>query len=291
MKLEMSGSHTAAPVQAVAHIGKSNRPSRIRRRSVRELEVLLDIANIDLATARVAAADEAVLTRTKIVTMAHEFRTPMNSVLGYAQLIEMRTDEPASKKAAHLIVKSGEHLLCLIKDALQFEIAPPEDSPYRVEPVLLAQVIHDAIDLVRPIASNSNVRVESSDWDSCGVKVMANFRRLVQVVTNLLSNAVKFNSPDGWVKIKCASEENGVQRIEVQDSGSGISARDQLMLFRPFQRVGDRQTEGTGLGLVISRAFMERMGGKLGLLRSSEEGSTFFLDIPAVNPVNLQPAA
>jgi signal transduction histidine kinase len=123
------------------------------------------------------------------------------------------------------------------------------------------------------------------------VRVVANCRRLLQVLTNLLANAVKYNRPGGRVELRCAPADNGMQRIEVKDSGSGITAKEQNMLFRPYRRLGDKRADGTGLGLVISREFMELMGGRLGLAQSSSAGSTFFIELAGTLPAGLRPAA
>ncbi len=159
-----------------------------------------------------------------------------------------------------------------------------------LEPVAVAEVVQECLSLVRQQAAERHVRCENlcSDPDPHEIcYVLADRQRLRQVLLNLLSNAVKYNRPDGRLRISCrrtlTAEGNGHQlRLEVSDTGAGLSAADVGRLFTPFERLSAEKsfTEGTGLGLSLSKGLVEAMHGTIGVDSVPDEGSTFWLCLP-----------
>jgi PAS domain S-box-containing protein len=239
----------------------------------------LAAANTRLRDA-VERADAANLAKSQFLSrMSHELRTPMNAVLGYAQLLDRKYKEPEIQEYAGAILRGGRHLLKLIDELLDIGRVESGEVSVSVERVAVEDVLNHALTMVRPTANSANIKLSIQSETCRGVQVEADRGRLAQVLINLLGNAVKYNRPDGQVVVTCASEPNGLSRIEVSDTGFGISADDQLRLFQPFQRFGDLGIEGTGLGLALSYRLVDIMGGRLGLAHSSERGSTFFVEL------------
>ena len=211
--------------------------------------------------------------------MSHELRTPLNAVLGFAQLLEIRYEDPKIKEAAEAIMKGGHHLLQMINEVLDLSRIDTGTMAVSVEPVPVSDMWHQAIDLLTPIADAAGIKFTVEVENCADSHVMADRQRLLQVMINLINNAIKYNRPGGTVRARCQDIDGGYSRVEIVDTGVGISKRDQNLLFQPFQRFGGQHVEGTGLGLALSERFVRLMGGKLGLLKSSSKGSTFYVDL------------
>jgi CheY-like chemotaxis protein len=205
--------------------------------------------------------------------------------MGYAQLLDMQYDDPNIAEATRSILKGGQHLLQLVNEVLDLSRIESGIFAISLEPVSVEEVLGDAIGMVQPLADRDGIRLVI-DWAGCkNLYLEADRQRLVQVLVNLLGNGIKYNRPNGRVTVLCRAKSETSARIEVVDTGFGISPVDQKRLFEPFQRFGDHLVEGTGLGLALSERFMRLMGGRLGLSESSETGSTFFVDLPcSVSP-------
>ncbi len=154
----------------------------------------------------------------------------------------------------------------------------------------MAEVIQEALDLVRPLAQQRNITVSNlSEEDDQYVK--ADRQRLRQVLLNLLANGVKYNTEGGRLVVSIEPRENGMIRAAVADTGHGISPQELEKLFRPFERLAGESlaVEGTGLGLALSKGLVEAMGGSIGV-ESTPGGSTFWFDLaPAKPPSDLSP--
>jgi CheY-like chemotaxis protein len=147
--------------------------------------------------------------------------------------------------------------------------------------VSVDEVLRETLDLVRPLAQERTISLLEENRES-GVYVLADRQRIRQVLLNLLTNAVKYNHNEGNVRIDCAPAGEGRLRISVQDTGPGIDAEKRSRVFTPFDRLGAEQgdVEGTGLGLALSKALMEAMGGTIGVESAPGFGSTFWLELP-----------
>jgi signal transduction histidine kinase len=217
--------------------------------------------------------------------MSHELRTPLNSVLGFAQLLEMEITDPKQARQLGHINQAGKNLLALINDILDTARIEAGQLSVSLERVSVAQSIRDAVELITPLADKRGVTV-TVELPDAGQFVLADANRLGQILINLLSNAVKYNLQDGRIRVFCESTPANTTRIHVIDTGVGIAAADQDVVFQPFARInaGRTSVEGTGIGLGLARSLAELMHGSLGFRSQLQEGSDFWVDMPEVPP-------
>jgi signal transduction histidine kinase/CheY-like chemotaxis protein len=216
-----------------------------------------------------------------LANMSHEIRTPMNAILGLAHLVERDTTDALQRERLAKLERAGRHLLQVINDILdlskieagRIELA---DEDFEVEALLAG-----ALDLVAVAARDKGLEL-ILDTDHVPARLRGDPQRLTQAIANLLSNAVKFTER-GWVclRVELQAQEGDecVVRFEVQDTGPGLDAAQTARLFQPFAQ-GDPSTTrrhgGTGLGLVLTRHFAQRMGGDAGVDSRPGEGSRFW---------------
>lgn len=215
--------------------------------------------------------------------MSHELRTPLNVILGFAQLMELDV-EPGSAAEENLqqILQAGRHLLQLIEEVLDLSRIEAGRLDLSPEDLPLSEVVSEVIDLLRPLAHQRMITINSY-VGHLPYYVRADRRRLRQVVMNLLSNAIKYNRDAGVVTITASVRPEGQRiRLSVADTGPGIPEDQQGRLFEPFERLGAEESgiEGTGIGLVTSKQLIEAMGGAIGFSSQPGQGSTFWIDIP-----------
>jgi signal transduction histidine kinase len=219
-----------------------------------------------------------------LANMSHELRTPLNAIIGFSEvLIERIFGDLNDKQDDYLrdIHSSGKHLLTLINDIL--DLSKVEAGRMELEPVAfdLATAISNAMTLVRERAHRHDIKLALRADPSLG-EIIADERKFKQILVNLLSNAVKF-TPDGGRVDVSARRDHGNIVVAVRDTGIGIAAEDQAAVFEEFRQVGrddaSRQ-EGTGLGLALTRRFVELHGGEIWLESELGKGSTFSFTIP-----------
>ena len=248
-----------------------------RQVATRTAELASTNAKLTVALKR---ADSANLAKSQFLSrMSHELRTPMNAVLGYSQLLLRRYQDPEILEFAGAIHSGGKHLLKLIDEVLDIGRVESGELSVSLEPVEYDEVLAEVMKIIKPIASAAGVDVTIHSPANAWVLLKADRQRLIQVLINLLGNAIKYNRKRGRVDVTCICGDGATGRIEVSDTGYGISPSDQALLFQPFQRFGDLGIEGTGLGLALSQRLMGLMGGRLGLAESSDRGSTFFVEL------------
>lgn len=211
--------------------------------------------------------------------MSHELRTPLNAVIGYAQLLNFKFQEPEVQEGTRSILKAGRHLLSLINEVLDLARIDTGRMAISLEPVQVSLVIQNAIELITPIAQESKITLDYRDGTCLEEAALADRQRLLQVFINLISNGIKYNRPYGQVTIRCELINDTHVRVVIEDTGVGILEVDRERLFQPFERLGTQVTDGSGLGLVLSKRFVELMGGRLDLLSSSPQGSRFAVDL------------
>lgn len=210
--------------------------------------------------------------------ISHELRTPLNAVLGFAQLLlaEEAADEPRSglrgQRLRH-IQTAGQHLLTLINDLLDLSGIEGGEMRIAMQPLQLAPLVHGTLPLLQSLLSECGVTMHC---DEILGEVLADPTRLRQVLLNLLSNAVKYNRPEGTVRLSVRAE-GGEIAIAIEDTGLGLDPAQQQRLFEPFNRLGAELSPvaGAGIGLLITRTLVKRMGGRLVVRSRAGEGSVF----------------
>jgi len=222
-----------------------------------------------------------------LANMSHELRTPLNAIIGFSEVLNERMfGELNDKQAEYLndIHASGQHLLSLINDI--FDLSKVEAGRMELEPAEfdLPSVIDNALILVRERAGRRGIALERWIGAQVGV-IRADERKVKQVLLNLLSNAIKFTPEGGRVEVRAAINDD-VAAISVIDTGIGIAQEDQEAVFEEFRQVGTaaKKVEGTGLGLALSRKFVELHGGRISVTSVVGEGSTFTFTIPCRMP-------
>lgn len=214
--------------------------------------------------------------------MSHELRTPLNAILGFGQLLQLEELPASAGESVDRIVKAGRHLLALINEVL--EISRIEEGRHRtaLEPVHACDPLTEALDLAGPFSREREIEIVKDLHGGLYRFVLADYQRLKQVLLNILTNALKYNRRGGTVYV--SFEALGVDRLRyrVADTGHGMRREEAEKAFLPFERLGaDRtETEGTGLGLALSRSLIEAMGGAIGIEHTAPgEGTTFYVDL------------
>ena len=227
------------------------------------------------------AAERANLAKNEFLSrMSHELRTPLNAILGFGQLLEMDDLTEDQRENIHQIMRGGRHLLALINEVLDISRIETGTLSFSLEPVPLAAVVAECIDLMRPAARERNITIEPVEIPN-RQHVLADRQRLKQVLLNLLSNAIKYNHDGGTVAIVLQALPSAFLRITVQDSGPGIPTDKLGRLFQPFDRLGAEagNIAGTGLGLALSRSLVEAMEGRLWAESTEGEGARFHMEL------------
>jgi CheY-like chemotaxis protein len=216
--------------------------------------------------------------------MSHELRTPLNAVLGFGQLLEVDNLSDDQHDSVNHILKAGRHLLDLINEVLDISRIEAGELALSPEPVLVSDLIQEAVDLMRPAVDQRGIQVVVDRSGICDCYVFADRQRGKQILLNLLSNAVKYNRTRGTIALTCQQQNDARISISVADTGHGIAAERLGLLFVPFERLGAEGTdvEGTGIGLALSKRLAEAMGGTIGATSSLGQGSVFSLELPRV---------
>ena len=234
-----------------------------------------------LLAGRASAAQAASRAKTEFLARtSHELRTPLNAILGYAQLLEAGLREPREREHAEHIRQAGQHLLSLINEVLDIGRIEAGKLTLACVPVALAPLLDEAMMLMAPLARQRGVLLRH-DHAGIAVAVLADRQRLLQALLNLLSNAIKYGPRDGIVALHLAPGDE-LAAIHIDDNGPGITPSLRTRLFAPFDRLGAERgkTEGAGLGLAVSKALMQAMGGDVILHDRPGPGSRFTLTLP-----------
>ena len=230
-----------------------------------------------------AEAEAANRAKSEFISrMSHEFRTPLNAILGFAQLLELDELTADQRESVDHVLRAGRHLVDLVNEVLDISRIEAGRLSLSIEPVDAAVVVAETMALLGPDAAQREVQLRPPvSGEPCWVH--ADRQRLLQVLLNLVSNAVKYNRVDGWVSVAW-HEAGGRARIEVADSGIGIAPEAMPRLFQAFERLGASATgvEGTGLGLALSRRLAQAMGGTVDAESEPGRGSRFWVELEAV---------
>jgi signal transduction histidine kinase len=249
----------------------------------------------DLATIRalnLSLRDTAVRKDEFLASVSHELRTPLNVVLGYIDLLldhSFGPLEPAQRDILHRITKNASNLSHLINDLVDLSRIEAGRMPVEMEIVELGPLFADLSAVMEVLLAGHDVAFESAIAPECG-HVSADPDRLKQIVSNLLVNAVKFTER-GSIALRAEALPDGRMAITVADTGIGIPAGDQRVIFEPFRQAHDRQRRapGAGIGLSISSRLATLMGGTLGVESAPGRGSIFTLVLDTAPAIAARP--
>ncbi len=219
-----------------------------------------------------------------LANMSHELRTPLNAIIGFSEVLQERMFGELNDKQAEYtddILTSGRHLLSLINEILDLSKVEAGRMELELATFDLPLAIDNARTFVRERVTKHGINLDVDVDERLG-DVIADERKIKQVLLNLLSNAVKFTPEGGRIGIK-ARQTNGGVEISVSDTGIGISAEDQPKIFEEFRQVGSdnaKKVEGTGLGLTLAKKFVELHGGRIWVTSEEGKGSTFSFTLP-----------
>ena len=236
-------------------------------------------------TARLAAEAANQAKSAFLASMSHELRTPLNGILGYAQLLQMQDDLAAPARRGLATIEScGRHLLALVNDVLDLARIEAGRLDLAHEPVRLRRLIDQIADSVRPDVARKRLGFELDIQPDLPAVVLADERRLSQVLLNILGNAVKFTDTGSLtlrVDSRAAGDGMACLRFEIHDTGVGLGADELAVIFQPFEQLGSQaqRAQGTGLGLAITQALMRQMGGSVTVRSVPGQGSVFTVEL------------
>jgi signal transduction histidine kinase len=224
-----------------------------------------------------------------LANMSHELRTPLNAIIGFSEVLHERMFGELNEKQSEYIqdiLTSGRHLLSLINDILDLSKVEAGRMELELSRFDLSAALDNAVTLVRERAARHEIRLDLLVDPAVGAMV-ADERKVKQILLNLLSNAVKFTPAGGHVGVtagptQAAAEPPGTVEIAVSDTGIGIAAEDLTAVFQEFRQVGSavERAEGTGLGLTLTKKFVELHGGRIWVASEVGKGSTFTFTLP-----------
>ena len=248
----------------------------------KRLDEVLQGKNAELESATFVA-EKANLAKSEFLSrMSHELRSPLNAILGFAQLMDSDTPPATLSQKASIdqILHAGWYLLELINEILDLAVIESGKLSLSVEPVSLAEVLLECQAMIEPRGQKRNLTLSFPQFEFPRF-VFSDRIRLKQVLINLLSNAIKYNQPGGKVVLTCSTSSAGRTRISVRDTGPGLPPEKLRQLFQPFNRLGQESSveEGTGIGLVVSKLLVELMGGVIGVESTVGAGSVFWFEL------------
>jgi len=254
------------------------------------VQIRLDVTHqkryeTELRSAR-DAAERASRAKSEFLSkMSHDLRTPLNAVLGFAQILLLEEGgerlSEQQRSAVGTIERTGRHLLELVEDILDLSRIENRAIQLSIEMLALDQVVAEAQSHTAAMAADHRTRLVLLTDFGLQPRVIGDRRRVVQVMTNLLSNAIKYGIAGGEVAIDAAPVDDHI-RVSVSDNGPGIAPEHQMRLFEPFNRAGAEHsaTEGTGIGLTIAKGLVEQMGGAIGCESKPGQGARFWFTLP-----------
>ncbi|MEM9166461.1 MAG: PAS domain-containing protein [Planctomycetota bacterium] len=268
-------------------------------RPVRIVGVIIDIDDRQEASDRLSqalmAAEQANAAKTQfLANMSHEIRTPMTSILGYTEILlsdGAELDAEKRSESMRTIHRNGTNLLTLINDILDIsKIEAGKMSLERIETDIVA-LCREVTQLMRVRAEGKGIDLKVAPYGECPVEIASDPARLRQILVNLVGNAVKFTETGSVLVRVRPGDERASLRIEVEDTGVGLSESQLESLFQPFQQADasmSRRFGGTGLGLSISKRLAELLGGNISVASSYGQGSTFTLELGLEDQADLR---
>jgi PAS domain S-box-containing protein len=257
----------------------------------KHFEQALQQTNVQLENAK-STAEKANLAKSDFLSsMSHELRSPLNAILGFAQLMESASPEPTATQAARIaqILQAGWYLLNLINEILDLAVIESGTVPLSKESVSLPELMSECRAMMEPQAQQRDIRMTFPRFDT-PMFVRADRTRVKQILVNLLSNAIKYNREQGTVVVECTVSAPERIRFSVKDTGAGLPPEKLAHLFQPFNRLGQEvgSVAGTGIGLVVSKRLAELMEGVLGVESTVGVGSVFWCELISATPSQLK---
>ncbi|HEX2459244.1 MAG TPA: response regulator, partial [Vicinamibacterales bacterium] len=246
------------------------------------LDQVLQEKNVELESAK-SVAEQANLAKSDFLSsMSHELRSPLNAILGFAQLMESdsQSPTPSQKESITQILDAGWHLLNLINEILDLAVIESGKVSLSGESVSLDEVMLECRAMMEPQAHQRGISMTFPQFDNpCFVS--SDRTRLKQILINLLSNAIKYNTARGTVVVDYTVSAPDRIRINIKDTGAGLRPEKLAQLFQPFNRLGQEAggEEGTGIGLVVTKRLVELMGGAIGVDSTVGAGSVFWIEL------------
>ena len=269
-------------VERTSDLNISNEKLRLQNKMLRQSDEELRLAKAEADYARQAAERASAAKSEFLSRLSHELRTPMNAILGFGQLLEMEQLTSEQEEELSHILLAGRHLLDLINEILDISSLQSNQLDIAFEAVPVEAIIRESMDVVAPLAAEKQVSMEHEITQTYqNICILADRQKLRRVLINLLSNAVKYNHQGGSLRVVCEETPENRLRINVIDSGPGITASDLEKIFQPFERLhAERQgIKGSGLDLVLSKLFVEAMQGTLTVHSIVGSGSTFSIEL------------
>jgi len=241
-------------------------------------------AEVGIKAARIEAENANHAKSQFLSSMSHDLRTPMNAILGFAQVLQIDSDSPLTPdqgESVRQIIKGGNHLLALINEVLDLSKIESGDVALSMDIINTGDVLDECLDLSKPLADVRNITIENNTGVAGALpNIIADHTRLKQVLLNILSNAVKYNREGGRIILSVRDSAPGSLRINITDTGPGLSDDDIARVFNPFDRLGaeNSEVEGTGIGMTITLRLVEKMNGSIGVESTLGERATFWIE-------------
>ncbi len=229
-----------------------------------------------------------------LARMSHEFRTPLNSIIGFSRLLRSDSQAPlldSQNEKVDQIILSGNHILRLVKDVLDLGAIEKGKLPINFGNISLNGLIDESFNQVQEFAREKKLRVMDRLPQNEEIWVSADREYLEKVLLHLFTNAIKYNRDGGDIEISISFDIPKIVRLKVLDTGIGIPEEKQNQIFKPFNAIAPSQSfeEGVGLGLSISKLMMEMMNGKIYFESQVNKGSSFFIELPIVKREQISP--
>jgi signal transduction histidine kinase len=293
--------------KGVERIGSGNMNSRLEVKTGDEIEVLAEEFNrmaenvraayssleqkVEQRTHELAFANERLkeLDRLKsdfVSNVSHELRTPLTAIKGAVDLVLREVPGPLTEKQVHYLTRvrsNTQHLTGLINDLLDLSKIESGKLEVKSSRVSLGGLVHEVVETLRPVAAEKVIALEATVPES-SILVWADRDKISQVLMNLIGNAIKFTPSHGRVMVSASSNDKGDVHISVADTGPGIAPEETERIFDKFYQIAVMdgvKPKGTGLGLAICRALVELHGGRIWVESEPNQGSRFFLTLPA----------
>jgi len=251
----------------------------------KRLDQVLQEKNVELENARAVAEKTNLAKSDFLANMSHELRTPLNSIIGFSEVLQDQLFGPINEKQQEYInniLTSGRHLLSLINDILDLSKVETGNMELEMSPFLLRELLDSSMMMLKEKALKGGIELHLDLAPEADVCIVADQRKLKQILYNLLSNAIKFTRAAGKVNLSAVSDGDFLE-ISVADTGIGIREEDIQKLFKSFTQLESVYTkgfEGTGLGLALTRQLVELHGGRIWVKSEFGTGSMFSFTIP-----------